>query len=127
MLVAPSVRGAMPLSSPSAFPKQSICDRLGFAWLVDEVGLLIEGPEKTGGLMAACAAAVHSLQSGLASKNLETWAEFANLAESKGGNSLQCRLSGGASGIRTLGTVLSLQTALCPQVADSKTPAENFV
>ena len=49
--------------------------------------------------------AVHSLQSGLASKNRDEWAESAHLAENKGVNSLQFRLYGGEGGIRTPGTL----------------------
>ena len=55
--------------------------------------------EKKGGRMTSAAGAVRSLQSGLASKNREKWAEFAYLVESKGRNSLQSRLSGGADSL----------------------------
>ena len=56
--------------------------------------------------MPATAAAGHSLQSGLSSKNREIWPHFADSAASVGGNSLQVRLFGGAGGIRTFGTGL---------------------
>ena len=64
-----------------------------------QVGLLMAASEKEGGRNQPSLPAVHSLQSGLASKNREKWAEFAHLVESKGRNSLQSRLSGGESGI----------------------------
>jgi len=76
-----------------------------------QVGLLMAASEKKGGRMTSAAGAVRSLQSGLASKNREKWAEFAHLVESKGRNSLQCRLSGGGKGIRTSGTVLNRANA----------------
>jgi len=57
--------------------------------------------------MPAIAEAVHSLQSGLSSKNREIWPHFADSAASVGGNSLAFRLSRGEGGIRTLGTGVS--------------------
>jgi hypothetical protein len=56
--------------------------------------------EKKGERYLPSLPAVHSLQSGLASKNRDKWAEFTHLTENKGVNSLQFRLYGGEGGIR---------------------------
>ena len=69
-----------------------------------QVGLLMAASEKKGERYQPSLPAVHSLQSGLAGKNRDKWAEFAHLAENKRVNSLQFRLSGGARWIRTFGT-----------------------
>jgi hypothetical protein len=74
-----------------------------------QVGLLRAASEKKGGQYQPSLPAVHSLQSGLASKNRDKWAESAHLAENKGVNSLQFRLYGGA---RSLALTFLRQTSL---------------
>jgi hypothetical protein len=71
-----------------------------------QVGLLMAASEKKGERYQPSLPAVHSLQSGLASKNRDKWAESAHLSENKGANSLRFRLNGGEGGIRTFGTGL---------------------
>ena len=89
----------------SGFAMHSACDRRRFASGLVASRTTHGGFREKGRTEPAVSPAVHSLQSRLASKNREKWAEFAHLVESKGRNSLQLRLSGGGRGIRTPGTV----------------------
>jgi hypothetical protein len=75
-----------------------------------QVGLLMAASEKKGERYQPSFLAVQSLQSGLASKNRDKWAEFAHLAENKGVNSLQFRLNGGARSLAL--TLLRLNSPL---------------
>jgi hypothetical protein len=81
------------------FVSSSISDRQVFAERSRRSRTAHGGFREQGGWMPATAEAVHSLQSGLSSKNREIWPYLADFAVSAGGNSLHFRLSGGEAGI----------------------------
>jgi hypothetical protein len=76
-----------------------------------ETGLRVCPPEKSRDGDPVLSGAVRSLQSGLLRKNREKWATFAYFGGKDRGISLQLRLAGGASVIRTRVTVLGPATS----------------
>ena len=75
-----------------------------------ETGLRVGPPENRRDSDPVLSRAVRSLQSGLLRNYREQWASFAYFGENNGGVSLQLRLAGGGSVIRTRVTVLNPAT-----------------
>ena len=96
----------MPTKVNSLWSEASAFDRLAFALRLRETGLRMSSPEKSRDSDPVLCRAFRSLQSVLLRNYREKRASFACFGVKDDGISLQLRLAGGGSGIRTLGTVL---------------------